>query len=155
MAKKNPTEKITSGLSGVAGEYFVAAQLSRLGHIASINLKNTKNVDILVMNGSGTRQVMIQVKCGQGSERRWILSRSAESLINDNLFYVFVNLLERNELPEFYVVPSRTVAEQVSTVHRRWLSSPGTKGQRHKDTAVRNFRDLQGEFKDRWDILCL
>ena len=151
---KNP-QKISSGLSGTAGEYFVAAQLSSLGHVASINLKNTKAVDILVMNESGTRQVMIQVKTGQGSERRWMLTMKSETLINDNLFYVFVNLISLEALPEFYIVPSKIVAEHISSSHTRWLSTPGMKGRIRQDSAIRNFRDLEGKYKDRWDILGL
>ncbi|PIW68446.1 MAG: aspartate ammonia-lyase, partial [Candidatus Omnitrophica bacterium CG12_big_fil_rev_8_21_14_0_65_42_8] len=33
-------------LSGVAGEYLVAGELSRRGYIASITLRNSKGVDI-------------------------------------------------------------------------------------------------------------
>jgi hypothetical protein len=34
-------------LAGVAGEYLVAGELSRLGWIASLTLRNTRGVDIL------------------------------------------------------------------------------------------------------------
>jgi hypothetical protein len=54
MAKKRSVVKIPSELSCTAGEHIVAGQLSRLGHIASINLKNTKGVDILAMNTKAT-----------------------------------------------------------------------------------------------------
>ena len=37
-------------LAGVAGEYFVAAELSRRSYIASITLRNTYGVDLLVTN---------------------------------------------------------------------------------------------------------
>jgi hypothetical protein len=37
--------RLSTGLSGVAGEYFVAAELSRRGYIASITLRNTRGVD--------------------------------------------------------------------------------------------------------------
>lgn len=39
--------RLSTGLSGVAGEYFVAAELSRRGYIASITLRNTRGIDIL------------------------------------------------------------------------------------------------------------
>lgn len=73
-------DRLSTGLSGVAGEYFVAAELSRRGYVASINLKNTKGVDILVMNQEATRTSMIQVKTFQGSKREWILSKKADSV---------------------------------------------------------------------------
>jgi hypothetical protein len=44
------TDRIPPVLTGVAGEYFVAAELSRRGYIASISLRNTRGIDILVTN---------------------------------------------------------------------------------------------------------
>ncbi|MBN2094879.1 MAG: hypothetical protein JW727_02425 [Candidatus Aenigmarchaeota archaeon] len=55
-------DKLSSILCGVSGEYFVAAELSRRGHIASITLRNTKGVDILCSNAEATKTVGIQVK---------------------------------------------------------------------------------------------
>jgi len=43
-------ERVSPILVGVAGEYFVAAELSSLGYIASITLRNTKGIDILATN---------------------------------------------------------------------------------------------------------
>ena len=39
--------KLSKILSGVSGEYFVAAELSRRGYIASITLRNSRGIDIL------------------------------------------------------------------------------------------------------------
>ena len=56
----------TSLLAGVAGEYFVAAELSRRGFIASITLRNTRGIDIVVTNKYATKNVTIQrPKLGQ------------------------------------------------------------------------------------------
>lgn len=155
MAKKKSVVKIPSELSGTAGEYFVAGQLSRLGHIASINLKNTKGVDILAMNTKATRSVMIQVKANQGSERKWLMSKKAETMINDSLFYVFVNLNGVDGLPDFYVVPSAAVAQYGKETHQRWLDTKGKKGQDHNDNKMRVFRDPNDQYKGRWDLLGL
>jgi hypothetical protein len=38
MAKK--VDRISSGLAGVAGEYFVAAELSRRGYLATLTQRN-------------------------------------------------------------------------------------------------------------------
>jgi hypothetical protein len=54
--------KLNTVLAGVSGEYFVAAELSRRGYIASITLRNTKGVDILCSNADATKAVGIQVK---------------------------------------------------------------------------------------------
>jgi len=50
MKDKQADTKIPSLLAGVAGEYFVAAELSRRGHIASVSLRNTRGIDILATN---------------------------------------------------------------------------------------------------------
>jgi hypothetical protein len=52
----------TSLLADVAGEYFVAAELSRRGFIASITLRNTRGIDIVVTNKDATKTVTIQCK---------------------------------------------------------------------------------------------
>jgi len=37
-----PSDGFLGGFSGVSGEYFVAAELSRVGYIASITLRKTR-----------------------------------------------------------------------------------------------------------------
>lgn len=151
MAKAK-VDKIKSGLSGVAGEYFVAAQLSRLGYVASINLKNTRGVDILVMNEAAMDSVMIQVKTKQDSKREWMLTKKADTLISAKLFYVFVNLHGADGHPDYFIVPSAEVAAAGRKDHEDWLAAPGKKGP-HKDNSIRMFRDPKGHYKDRWDLL--
>jgi hypothetical protein len=149
------SNKLSKGLSGVAGEFFVAAELSRLGYIASITLRNTRGIDILVSNVAATRQVAIQVKTNQGSDPGWVLNKKAETFYADSLFYVFVNLKSPEERPDFYIVPSKHVAEYVRNDHRRWLETPGKAGQPHKDNPVRKFRDPEKQYLERWDLLGL
>lgn len=147
--------RLSKGLSGVAGEYFVAGELSRFGYVASITLRNTRGIDILVSNASATQQAAIQVKTNQGSEPGWVLNENAESFYADHLFYVFVNLKGSQERPDFYIVPSRIVADFVRSDHQKWLKTPGKKGQAHKDSQVRKFRDPEKRFLERWDLLGL
>jgi hypothetical protein len=58
--------RLSTTLSGIAGEYFVAAELSRRGYVASLTLQNTRGIDILASNGDATKSVGIQVKTKQG-----------------------------------------------------------------------------------------
>lgn len=120
--------------------------------MASINLKNTRGVDILVMNEAAMDSVMIQVKTKQGSVREWILTKKAETQSNPKLFYVFVNLHGTHGHPDYFIVPSAVVAAACSKAHSDWLAKPGRKGP-HKDNSIRKFRDPQGHYKDRWDLL--
>jgi hypothetical protein len=154
--KTKPTSEITSILAGVAGEYFVAAELSRLGYIASITLRNTRGIDILASNADASKQVGIQVKTNKSNKPEWILNEKAEEYFADNLFYVFVCLKSENDAhPDFYVVPSSIVAEYTKRTHHEWLVTPGKKGQQHNKTPVRKFQDSDGKYKNKWELLGL
>ena len=65
--------KSSNILTGVSGEYFAAAELSRLGYIASITLRNTGGVDILCSNSEASKHVSIQVKTTKKSRNSWML----------------------------------------------------------------------------------
>ena len=142
-------------LAGVSGEYFVAAELSRRGYICSVTLKNTKGIDILVCNDDATKTLGIQVKTNQINRSEWVLNDKCEKMTDENIFYVFVNLRTINELPEFYVVPSKIVAHFTSTNHKNWLAEKGKKGQQRNDSTMRKFRDTEKEYLNRWDLLNL
>ncbi len=139
-------------LSGVSGEYFVAAELSRMGYIASITLRNTRGVDILASNADASRTVAIQVKTNQGSRRHWLMHQKAEDYFADNLFYVLVNLNGGGQ-PEFFVVPSTDMARLVGEQYRRWYQERGREPP--PDNTMRAFWDGEGEYLDKWDTLGL
>jgi hypothetical protein len=44
---------------------------------------------------------------------------------------------ESTEPFQYYIVPSRDMAHNVSEAHELWLKTPGAKGQAHKDSKVR------------------
>jgi hypothetical protein len=146
--------RLSTGLSGVAGEYFVAAELSRRGYVASLTLRNTKGIDILASNLDATRSVGIQVKTNQGSGQGWMLNKKAEEDTAENLFYVFVRL-NGLDTPEYYVVPRAEVAKHARESHRKWLETPGRGGRPHVDSAIRGFSDPENIYRDRWDSLGL
>jgi hypothetical protein len=146
--------RLSTTLSGIAGEYFVAAELSRRGYVASLTLRNTRGIDILVSNGDATKSVGIQVKTKQGRGADWMLNKKVETDVAQNLFFVFIVL---NDLaaPEYYIVPKDEVARFVRDNHALWLNTPGRRGQAHIDTPMRKFKDATGRYRDRWDLLGL
>jgi hypothetical protein len=131
---------LSSIQAGISGEYFVAAELSRRGYVASLTLRNTKGIDVLASNADATKSVGIQVKTCQGMKPEWLLNVKAENDSAENLFYVFVCLPDRGA-PSFYVVPHDVVATAVRESHRQWLATPGRAGRQHRDNPNRNFRD--------------
>ena len=148
------TSRLSAGLTGIAGEYFVGAELSRRGYVASITLRNTRGIDILASNADATRSVGIQVKTSQGRRKTWILTEKVENDIATNLLFVFVRL-NGPDAPEYHIVPRVDVVKYVSEDHKQWLSKPGRKGQAHKDNPVRNFADMDQKYLNRWELLGL
>jgi len=143
-------------LTGVTGEYYVAAELSRRGYLASITLRNTKGVDVLCSNRDASKSVGIQVKAKTGMGRSWILSEKGENYYADNLFYVFVNISEDSDAhPTFSVVPSKVVADHIRKSHAAWLKGAKRDGSARKDTAMRQFADPEEKYLNRWDLLGL
>jgi hypothetical protein len=140
--------------AGISGEYFVAAELTRRGYVASLTLRNTKGIDVLASNADATKSVGIQVKTCQGLKPVWLMNVKHEADQAENLFFVFV-CLPQSGAPSFYVVPRQVVANQVSESHRQWLATPGRGGRRHRDNPNRKFGDPNSQFKDRWDLLGL
>jgi len=141
-------------LTGVSGEYFVAAELSRRGYVASLTLRNTRGIDILASNLDATRSVGIQVKTCFGKKPQWILTQKAEIDTAENLFYVFV-ALNGMEVPDYFIVPRAVVATYVKSSHSQWLAKPGADGKAHRDSALRQFRDPDKKYHNAWKSLGL
>ena len=148
-------KKVSSALIGVAGEYFVAAELSRLGYIASITLRNTKGIDIVASNEDGNKTINIQVKTKRQGVPDWILTNKNESIKDANMFYVFVSLKMNYEKPNYHIVPSIDVAKYVTSRHAKWMKEPGRGGKMHKETNIRIWDDPDKNYLDRWDLLGL
>lgn len=154
-ASNNARQRLAGTLSGVAGEYFVAAELARRGFVATLTLRNTRGIDILASNPDSTRSVGIQVKTSQYKSASWLATKKVEeSSLARNLFFVFVNLNDMSQ-PSYYIVPRRVVVQSMKANHEAWLSKPRRDGQPRKDTAMRMFRDPKGKYRDRWDLLRL
>ena len=148
------TTKSNNILTGVSGEYFVAAELSRLGYIASITLRNTRGVDILCSNSEAAKHVSIQVKTMKNSKNEWLMDKKSEDYYSPKHFYVFV-LLNDGEHPKFFIVPSKVVANYIKSGHKEWLKRKSKSGKKHQDSPMRKFKDLKEEYLNRWDLLKL
>lgn len=145
----------TSLLSGVAGEYFVAAELSRRGYVASITLRNTRGTDIVVTNADASRTVTIQCKTSSRETKTWILTQKSEDFLSDTHFYVFVSLRGERERPAYHIVPSKVVADTIKSGHREFLKGLSKSGKPHKDSAIRKFSDKNDEYLEKWELLGL
>jgi hypothetical protein len=147
--------KLASTLVGVAGEYLVAGELSLRGYIASITLRNSKGIDIIASDADAVRSVSIQVKTNSFGNDKWILNKKSEGFYSENHYYVFVSLKEIGERPDYYIVPSKIVANYVSSTHSEWLKGCKSDGSPRKDSAIRNFKDTQKQFLEAWHLIKL
>lgn len=146
-------ERRSKGLTGIAGEYYVAAELSRRGFIATITLRNTEGIDIMASRPDQCEMYFIQVKTNQTQSPRWILSKQSEKSPPGKYFYVFVSLKGDRDRPDFFIVPGTIVAKQIKKDHQRWLSAPGRDGSLHKDGSMRTFITKGDEYLDKWELL--
>ncbi len=156
----------------LAGEFAVLSQLALHGFDANMTLGNTKSVDILISNPHTGKMSRLEVKthsnnkeyknkqCGRVASQ-WRMADKHELIRDKNLFYCFVSIAHDNGGFKFYVVPSKVVADFVTTSHQNWLQ--GKDGRR--DTPMRLFQlglDRTGypvklpqadDYRNRWDLL--
>ena len=142
----------TNVLTGSAGEYFVAAELSRRGVVAALTMSGTDAFDILAVNKAG-RSYSIQVKTTQYKKKlRWLLSSKDEKPKAN--FYVFVNLNGTEKQPDYYIMPAIEVAAAIKEEHETWLATPKRDGTAHKPINMRQIiLDQQDKSKDNWYLI--
>ena len=63
------------------------------------------------MNKTITKLAEIEVSYRPKKVHRVYINRLIKKMIDKNLFYVFVNLITKDKLPEFYIVPSKVIAK--------------------------------------------
>jgi hypothetical protein len=152
---KNGTKSaIDKATVGSAGTFYVAAYLSSRGIIVTPTLGNTRLIDILVSDGQDTR--MIQVKTSSATQREWLLDKSIEDSASDNLFFCFVDLKRIDQLPDFYIVPSKNVASYCKDGHSKWTAeAEGPTRAKREAMKERKFRDKEQRYLNQWNLLGL
>ena len=161
MEEKNKSNKNARGSSA---QFFVAGELCRRNLVAVVTMGNTPNTDILCSNIEGTKFVHIQVKTYPPGNKTVSVGKKAEKDFGKNFIWVLAGIPRENDDSDFeyYIIPSKVVAENVSKDHKKWLGTPGKKGQKHKDSNMRiipvppstNFSGWKiDQYKNRWDII--
>jgi len=135
---KTDEERLKRFLTGQTGVYTVAAELSAQKYIVNVTSRNAPGVDIIASTLDLKKTFTIQVKANvsDGTQSFWLMNKDSQKLISPNLFYVFVNF-RKDEKPDFYVVESSIVAQNVDVdKNGNWHSF-----------------DRDEKHKDRWDLL--
>ena len=145
-------EHISKNDVGIAGEFYIAHILAKNGFKVNVSLGRTEGFDLFVQNPNGIN-ITVSVKTRYPSKAKDILlSKKAETLIDENLFYAFVRLNMPDGVPEFWIIPSNFVASIVKKAYKSWKETPGRDGKSHKDTNMRTFELRAGQFyPDNWE----
>jgi hypothetical protein len=148
--KRSGSANITTG---AIGTYLVAAELVRQGFIVSALSQTAKGIDILAADPQTLRPLAIQVKTTERKGRTWLLNQKVEVHTTPGLFYCFVSMPPGSP-PEFFVAPAAVVAQTAAEIHRVFLDRPlSARGRPPRDSAMRLFRDREGKWLNRWDVL--
>jgi hypothetical protein len=141
-------------MTGAAGEYHVAAELSRREWLATVTIKNSPDTDVLAQRPETERLVAIQTKTASPGNHFRLKDKNEAPAKREGQWFVLVALQGAEERPRFYVIPRDHVAAMVFAEHADWLATPGRGGKAHNPNEQRNLTeaDIAG-YLDRWDLL--
>lgn len=134
--------KLQRTQTGIAAEYYVAGELSRLGYNVTFTFGNTKSIDLLIEKDDTI--IAIQVKGIQRTKSIcWNLDKTK---VKANIFYVLVNLHidTPSAKPEFFVLSSNEALEL--------FTSPPKLGDKRAYLDYKKLKNLEIH-QDRWNKL--
>jgi hypothetical protein len=129
-----------TALTGAAGEYYVAAELSRRGWAASITPRGAERTEVLAQHLETKTVVAIQVKTMAVGNRFRLGAKNEAPTTATNEWYGLVRLGDATEAPMVFIAPRNFIAAYVYLDHTLWLSTPAKSGKPHKDNPIRNVR---------------
>jgi hypothetical protein len=130
-------------LTGMAGVYLVAAELSKRGFIASPTSRSAQGADLLVTDTECKRSYAVQVKTNATTFKFWLLSKKAQTFQSKTLIYALVNL--RKGTTEYYLVPSSYVARHIR------ISKP-SKTRKSIWYSIHIDDMMEKKYRDNWSI---
>ncbi len=136
--------KISSVITGAAGEHFVMAELLRRGLVAAKAPEGIPNFDIVITDIDGERLAAIQVKTRRefkSGDKGWHMKAKHERLVSSSLFYVFVDIgKDETSHVSFFVLPSKIVAQVCKISHECWLEMPSANASARGNTDMRRLQ---------------
>jgi hypothetical protein len=133
VSDKPPQDRGQTIRTGIAGEFFVAGELSKRGWIASLTAKNTPDVDVLASRPTGDVHARVQVKTRSPAYAYAHRVGRKLRLVGERDFLVLVDLGTNDEAPLYWVIPTLVAVDLITNEQIRT-------------------KDVE-EFQDRWDLL--
>ena len=156
IEKRNAkTEVVDKALIGNAGEFYVMAELLRMGVVAGLTPRNARAFDILATKDNKTVKIRVKTK----TKGNWQWSAKNDGLIFRDLaeiydFTILVDLKKRNLNEMFYVIETIKIDKWLKADHQRWLKETDKNGKPHKDSPIRSLSSTKyGELKSDLNIL--
>ncbi len=137
MTETQPIKKRVDGqMTGLAGEFFVAAELLKRKLQVSVTFGNAKSIDLFALNENGCTYT-VQVKSVR-TRNYFPIPRAA---INPGQVYVFVILNQPGQPVEYFIAWGKQLLEH--QLANRFLDDPKVPGIRYKDLE---------SFRDQWSV---
>ena len=133
-----PKERVDGQKSGLAGEFFVAAELLKRGLQTSLTLGNAKSIDLFAINDQCTR-FTIQVRALR-SPNYFLIGLER---VQDACYYVFVVLNKPDVAPDYYIVPGCDLRSDPSKFGKWFGDYKKMPGIHPKDLA---------EYRNNWKV---
>ena len=150
MSKKPQLNKLMTGL---AGEYLVAAKMNLRGLVASLSLKNYPGVDIFGMNPQTGQKIEIQVKTCWDPSFFVGVKHTERALMSNRVKgpFVFVHLDDVDNA-SYYILSKDEFIELVNTSDDAYFNRPRKKPIKPDYPIALFVYELQ-PFQDHWDSL--
>jgi hypothetical protein len=137
----------------MSGEYFVAAQLQRLGVSASVTYGNAKSADVVAFMGTSDRVVVVEVKTTR--QPQWVVGGRVPA--ESTKPWVFVHLPENNkEPPRFFVLTQSQLHAILAPLEAEYFKRYKDKHSVEygdKPGVVNIRRNLLAEYENRWAVI--
>ena len=146
-------------ITGMAGEYLVAGQMSLRGWTANLTYKNYPGVDIIGQHpelGENTI-AKIQVKSSEYPSF-WVgIKHSQRSqmshLIKGPYVLVYFNRINDNVVPEYYILSKQQMIDIINQSDDAWQAKEHKKLSPDYSIKIYINRDNLCRFRDKWEML--
>jgi len=132
-AQGTNSKRADGQLTGLAGEFFVAAELLKRGLQTSVTFGNAKAIDLLAFNPKTRRSFTVQVK----ALRKPAQFPISHDRVEREHIYVFVLLNSPGVPVQYFIVPGTILADQPARFTKWFLDRkfPGIPPSALKDFA--------------------
>jgi len=138
---------------GIAGEYFVTAELIRRGISASMTYGNAKKADVVAFSPEQSKCAVIEVKTT--GAKRWMLGKEPES---NSLIWIFV-LLEGTDSPRYFIMTGKQLNEVLApeniAYEKRYFEKHGkARTMKQRAAGVWSLKYALAEpYENNWEII--